>query len=86
LDDAELRSLDEAEMASAGLWLRMAGGRLAVEYLERARRWAADVDPGDQGIVLDLEQIRLRLLNRLHRLEEMSALHTGDAGEDAGCG
>jgi hypothetical protein len=82
MDDGEVTRLNDAETASAGLWLRMAGGRLAVQYLERAADWAADVD---QDIVWEVEQIRLKLLYRLRRLEEMSgpdSRATGDGPAD----
>jgi len=61
-------------MTTAGLWVKVAGGRLAVQYLERAGKWAADVD---KDVVDELEQIRLRLLIRLNKLEELTAAETG---------
>jgi hypothetical protein len=54
----------------------VAGGKLALQYLERAGDWAADIDP---YIVSELEEIRLQLLRRL---EELSASQTAP-DEDA---
>ena len=45
--------------------MRRAGARLAVEYLERAGEWVAGVD---EGIVVELLDIRRRILGRIDAL------------------
>lgn len=65
------------DSAEGALLLRMAAGRLAIQYLERAGEWAADVD---QHIVPELEDVRRRLLDRV---ETLSRRH-GAAEDGAG--
>jgi hypothetical protein len=47
------------------LWMRRAGARLAIEYLERAGEWVACVD---EDIVSELLDIRRRILGHIDAL------------------
>jgi hypothetical protein len=56
---------DESSSPTEVLWMRLAGARLAVEYLERAEEWVAGVD---EEIVVELLDIRRRILGRIDAL------------------
>jgi hypothetical protein len=56
---------DEPSSSTEVLWMRRAGARLAVEYLERAEEWVAGVD---EDIVGELFEIRRRILGRIEAL------------------
>jgi hypothetical protein len=56
---------DEPSTPTEVLWMRRAGARLAVDYLERAEGWVAGVD---EGIVGELLDIRRRILGRIDAL------------------
>jgi hypothetical protein len=56
---------DDPSSATELLWMRRAGARLAVDYLERAEGWVAGVD---EGIVGELLDIRRRILGRIDAL------------------
>jgi hypothetical protein len=60
------RSLGLDGSPEESLWVRLAGGRLAIQYLERAGEWGAMVD---ESIARDLEAVRRRLLDRINALD-----------------
>ena len=59
--------IGDDETGTAAHWLRIAGARLAVQYVERAGEWAADID---EAVAWDLRDIRQRLLDRIKTLSE----------------
>jgi hypothetical protein len=59
------RLREDKPSSSDVLWMRRAGARLAIEYLERAEDWVACVD---EDIVGELLDIRRRILGHIDTL------------------
>jgi hypothetical protein len=56
---------DEPANFTELLWMRLAGARLALDYLERAEGWVAEIDEDIPGELVD---IRRRILGRIDAL------------------